>query len=182
MQDRGLPGEHEGVHVALTTERERAYHREWKQRIRDAFVESRGGACERCKADPGAYGLVVDYLDQENKPGYASKIWSMAKARRDAELELCIVLCRACYLKHTEPAHGTVERYVYTTDPCRCRACRDAQNAYLRTWKARRKEHVSTRVSQYMMDEPWREELQAYPLGDTPKSTEQDWWTQLGGE
>lgn len=164
------------------TEAERTYQREYKQRIRDAFVASRGGGCERCGTVPDAYGLIVDYLDQENKPGWAANIWSMRKDRRDAELEKCIVLCKPCYLKHTEPAHGTVERYNYFTDPCRCRACRDAHNVYQHTRHSRRGEFVSNRVGRRMMDEPWREELAAYPLGDAPKSRKKDWWTQLGKE
>lgn len=163
------------------SEKEREYQRQWKRGIREEFVASRGGACERCGADPGAYGLVVDYRDYANKPGYARDIWSMGKARREEALEQCIVLCRSCYLKHTEPEHGTLERARKFKDPCKCQACKDVANAYQRSWRASRGEIFSNRVSTKMMDEPWREELLAYPT-EVPETPPTGWWNDLGRE
>jgi hypothetical protein len=161
------------------SEQEREYQRQYKQRIRDAFVASRGGACERCGADPGAYGLVVDYADLSTKPGYASKIWSMGRERREAELEKCIVLCRACHLVHTEPPHGTLARARRFKDKCTCQGCKDAENVYQRSWAARRRAYKPRRISTKMLDEPWREELKHFPT-EAPQVPENGWWNDLG--
>lgn len=164
--------------MALSPE-EREYQRLYKQRIRQAFVDSRGGACEWCGDDPGAYGLVVDYADLSTKTRWAANIWGMAKARRDAELEKCIVLCRACYLKHTEPEHGTLERARKFNDWCKCPLCKPVANAYARSRHAIRGDHVSKRVGPRMMDEPYRDALRAYPI-EAPKVPTGGWWNDLG--
>lgn len=164
------------------SEKQREYFRRWKQNIRDEFVRSRGGACERCGAEPGEYGLIVDYADLSTKTQWAAKIWSMGRERREAELEKCVVLCRECHQEHTLPPHGTLERarlWAKTGKRCPCRACRDARNAYQHAWLAQRGEFVSRRVGPRMLDEPWREELRTYPT-EPPQTSSEGWWNDLG--
>jgi hypothetical protein len=166
------------------TEKEREYQRLHKQRIRQDFIDSRGGGCEWCGVVPEAYGLIVDYADLANKPGWAAKIWRMAKERRDAELAKCIVLCKECYLKHTEPAHGTYERYRRPGDPCRCPACQKA-NADRGYMELRKKNGPSKRPRKFYNTEPMAPPTQAtahvwgIPQDEIPVPGT-GWWQELG--
>lgn len=47
-------------------------------------------------------GLQIDHKKPEHKKLAIAKIWSFTKARRDAELAKCQVLCDDCHDKKTE--------------------------------------------------------------------------------
>jgi len=41
--------------------------------------------------------------------------------------------------KKEVPEHGTRQRYIHRTNPCRCGACSEANTAYIREYRTRRK-------------------------------------------
>lgn len=118
-----------GTDLAKST---RLYHRR-----RDAFIETRGGACERCGSN-GA--LEIDHVDRSTKllaPGDAL----MRRAEiRDAELAKCQVLCADCHKAKTRSEQkvpcGTstaCQRY-----GCRCADCKRWRRDSARKRRARR--------------------------------------------
>lgn len=58
--------------------------------------ERLGGECVRCGATSD---LQMDHIDRSTKSFEISKLWSVSKARYDAEVAKCQLLCRPCHRK-----------------------------------------------------------------------------------
>jgi hypothetical protein len=76
--------------MAWTPERKRAYQRDWIARRRAAFFA--GKTCETCGSTER---LELDHIDRTQKVTH--KIWSSSKAKREAEIAKCRVLCHECH-------------------------------------------------------------------------------------
>lgn len=90
---------------------------------REAWVASH--CCEICGSKED---LHLHHVDPTKKISH--RIWSWSDARREAELEKCIALCRKCHQEHHRQEmikHGTVSRY--SRGGCRCELCRAAKAA-----------------------------------------------------
>lgn len=118
-------------------ERQRAYQRRWLQKRREAWIED-NGPCAKCGSwdDP-----QVDHVDPGTKVSH--NVWSWSKARREAELAKCQVLCSSCHFKKTGKEnsrpipHGTDG--AYTKRKCRCAACREAHRVVKKAWRAQQR-------------------------------------------
>lgn len=94
------------------------------------------GPCARC----GVWSeLTVDHIDPLKKVSH--RIWSLKESRRNRELAKCQVLCVECHKAKTSAdkraamKHGT--RGMYDKAHCRCPRCREANNAYARSYRRR---------------------------------------------
>jgi 5-methylcytosine-specific restriction endonuclease McrA len=102
---------------------------------RQEAIDRLGGECISC----GATGnLEVDHIDPALKSFSISKLWGIAKARYDAELEKCQILCKDCH-KHKTIKEQKVRAVRFTDTPlsevhgtytgygryqCRCEKCK----------------------------------------------------------
>lgn len=78
----------------VNKDQQRAYHREWLRKRREAFFA--GKSCALC----GSSGpLELDHIDASQKVSH--RIWSWSEARRSAEIAKCQVLCDDCHLDKT---------------------------------------------------------------------------------
>jgi hypothetical protein len=111
----------------------------YRQRRQDA-VQRLGGKCCMCGS---LERLELDHIDRSTKALEISKMWSVSKARFEAEVVKCQVLCRECHAAKTlvdlgrvsaKTTHGTVSSYRY----CKCPACKAAKSAANRATGARR--------------------------------------------
>lgn len=68
----------------------RAYQLEWWRRRRAAFFA--GKSCEKCSS---SVRLQLHHCNPKDK--VAHSIWSWSEARRQPELEKCVVLCADCH-------------------------------------------------------------------------------------
>lgn len=66
-----------------------------RQNRREAIAEA-GGRCVWC---PNTYKLQFDHIDCKTKVSH--KIWTWSKAKRDAELAKCQLLCEPCHIQKT---------------------------------------------------------------------------------
>jgi 5-methylcytosine-specific restriction endonuclease McrA len=84
----------------MTTSREwkRAYNNKWMRDRRAEAVAAFGGCCVRCGSTEV---LQFDHIDPATKTTH--RIWAMSKARREAELAKCQLLCAACHREKTKP-------------------------------------------------------------------------------
>ena len=106
-----------------TPEEQRAYQREWIRQRRSAWIDA-NGPCARCGSGDR---LEVDHIDRTTKTYNPKQIWSLSRAKRDAELAKCQVLCRNCHeiksmaeLGNVYRGHGTETMY---NKGCKCREC-----------------------------------------------------------
>lgn len=112
--------------MGYTGEQKREYQRAWAQQRRDAWLTAHG-PCP-CGSHEN---LEIDHIDPAKKSHPI--IWTWSRARLDAELEKCQVLCRACHLKKSvafraaKLRHGTST--MYEDHGCRCDACRAYKSA-----------------------------------------------------
>jgi hypothetical protein len=84
--------------------RQRQYQTEWCRRRRRAWLAEHG-PCVDC----GTWDdLEVDHVDPSIKVSH--RVWSWARARRDAELAKCVARCFPCHGKKTN-AEGRAQRY-----------------------------------------------------------------------
>ena len=99
-------------------------------RLRNEWLESQGGKCVACGS---VDNLEIDHINKEDKSFSISKLWSIAKEKRESELEKCQVLCSTCHRKKTasevEVPHGGG---VTGKGKCRCDPCRLKKNEYLK--------------------------------------------------
>lgn len=85
---------------------------------------------------------AVDHIDATQKSFNVGKgLPGMAKAKLDAEMEKCQLLCDDCHKAKSivdagkKPwAHGTISGYRY----CRCEACKSAKAAYTKEARIRK--------------------------------------------
>ena len=121
-------------------EKQRAYQRRYKDDRRKEWLRE-NGPCREC----GSWDrLEVDHVDPSTKLSH--RIWTWAKARREAELEKCQVLCFKCHREKTRlqsassrprPLHGTANRY--KSLGCRCYDCTRAHKEAMRAWRAEKR-------------------------------------------
>lgn len=116
-------------------EQQRAYQREFCAKRRRDWLAA-NGPCRKC----GSFEqLEVDHVDPETKVHH--NVWSWSKARREAELAKCQVLCRQCHQRKTaeqnpRPAqHGTHSKQ---SKGCNCSPCRAAHAKWSRDRRALR--------------------------------------------
>lgn len=116
--------------MAYSGEKKKEYQRQWKQKRRVQWLEE-NGPCVLCGSDED---MQIDHIDPDQKVDH--KIWSWSKARREAELAKCQILCYSCHKKKTEkerrPPHGTNSRYTSKKFRCRCDLCREAHRLVAR--------------------------------------------------
>lgn len=110
-----------------------AYTLAVRRKRREEWLRA-NGPCKEC----GSWEqLEVDHIDPETKVDH--KVWGWAKARREAELAKCQVLCNAHHLKKTleqrrKASHGTAA--MYGDHGCRCDECRRWKSATLKRLRA----------------------------------------------
>ena len=111
----------------------RAYQKVWIQRRREEFFHDK--KCVQCGSD---HNLELDHIDRTKKTSH--RIWSLSKAKREAEIEKCQVLCYECHKAKTykdmgygNPTHGKVS--TYKDYKCRCEPCRAAYSAYKKRYR-----------------------------------------------
>jgi hypothetical protein len=75
-----------------------AYQREWMAQRRQTALDSRGNACQRCRA---ADRLEFHHRDPGEKVSH--RIFSRRWETIDQELAKCDLLCSTCHLEHTRP-------------------------------------------------------------------------------
>jgi hypothetical protein len=79
-------------------EKYNAYHKEYQiKRYHKRMEEARqklGGRCVNCGCEDD---LEIDHIDWRTKSIPLNKLWSIAKARFDKELEKCQLLCDPCH-------------------------------------------------------------------------------------
>ena len=106
----------------------REYARLWVKKRRDDYYREKCCARVQCSS---MIDLELHHTDPTIKVSH--KIFSWSKARRDAELQKCIVLCHDCHLQETikqltkEAEHGTTNRYY---KGCKCQSCKTAFAQY----------------------------------------------------
>lgn len=124
-----------------------AYYRDYmlaryKRRYQEA-IDNLGGICIRCGSSED---LQFDHKNPETKSFSIGKsIVSISRARLEAELVKCQLLCGECHKKKTlldlglddpKTIHGTLSSYRY----CRCKLCCAAKVRYNKE-RAKRKSH-----------------------------------------
>lgn len=126
-------------------EQQKQYQREWMARRRSDWIASQGGKCVACDSTDR---LEVDHVDPATKAMNPTKVWSLSRAKREAELAKCQVLCFDCHKAKSYPEtpikHGTCGGYQYRK--CRCVLCRG--------WNAERNRR--NRARQYEAAAPTR--------------------------
>jgi hypothetical protein len=76
-------------------EKQKKYQREWMARRRQEWLTT-NGPCVDC----GSWDdLQVDHVDASLKINH--RVWSWARARRNAELAKCVVRCISCHYQKT---------------------------------------------------------------------------------
>lgn len=85
-------------------ETQREYQRLWMAQRRQQWFDE-NGPCVDCKSWKD---LELDHVNSSTKVSH--RVWSWSKARRDAELEKCVVRCNNCHVVkttlHLEHARG----------------------------------------------------------------------------
>jgi 5-methylcytosine-specific restriction endonuclease McrA len=120
-------------------DRQRKFQVEWRRANRNAFIESRGGCCEKCESIDR---LEVDHIDGSLKTMNPTRIWSRTPEIQTKELANCQVLCYRCHKQKTseerqiDNPHGVYAKY---KDGCRCADCRAANAERSRIARARRR-------------------------------------------
>jgi len=111
----------------------RAYQKEWIRRRRYEFFKDKH--CVTCGSNER---LELDHVYPAQKTSH--RIWSLSKAKREAEIAKCQVLCYHCHKAKTykdrgygSPTHGKVS--TYKDYKCRCELCRAAYSAYKKKYR-----------------------------------------------
>lgn len=118
------------------------YIKNYRARLRSerrAFVlQYLGGKCSKCGTDKK---LHADHVDPSTKLFNISQNLTANIEKLKLELDKCQLLCGPCHGAKTAldngraaPKHGTISMYV--NHKCRCNACRSANSAYARQYKA----------------------------------------------
>lgn len=111
------------------------------QKWRAYAIEKLGGKCVICGATTD---LQIDHIYRADKNFAVSQWWSSSRAKMDAELAKCQLLCRDCHKAKTLwevgqkaaiTTHGTLSAYRY----CKCRICRKAYSDYYKEYQNRKK-------------------------------------------
>jgi|SRR5436190_1865530 len=94
-------------------DKQRKFQREWQAKRRQEYLA--GKSCEECGTTDN---LNLHHRDPEEK--ITHRVWSWTQARREAELEKCIVLCHLCHMRLHKMKHGKMRAY---KSGCRCFEC-----------------------------------------------------------
>lgn len=106
------------------------YQREYQLRRyhkrRAESIETLGGKCFLCGS---TNRLELDHIDPATKAFPIAKLWSLSKAKYEAELAKCQLLCRECHTRKS--AYETMVRRPFThgkywavyKHKCRCPEC-----------------------------------------------------------
>lgn len=99
-----------------------------------------GGKCVRCGSTED---LQFDHIDRSTKVTEITRMFTFARAKLDAELEKCQLLCKPCHLQktfhedvvHASQTHGTLTALKYCKPICdTCRTFRrEYHQRYLRS-------------------------------------------------
>ncbi len=108
------------------------YQRQWMANRRAEWFADK--SCSWCGS---TQNLELDHVDSASKVSH--RIWSWSRARRDAELAKCQVLCNECHtakslsMDNTTFINGFVHgsRSMYQIHRCRCEKCKAWQSARL---------------------------------------------------
>lgn len=102
---------------------------------RDVLIAMLGGKCSLCGSQDE---LEFDHLDPDTKIACVTELLSNYKKAME-EAKKCRILCNACHTKHQRtkerPPHGTVRRYNYSKEKCRCTKCKSAWNSYMKEYR-----------------------------------------------
>lgn len=79
----------------------RTWQRDRWRRLRAEYLADK--FCVRCGS---TRELEIDHIDPSTKT--TSKFWMMGRARREAELAKCQVLCKPCHIKKTHLEDGQI--------------------------------------------------------------------------
>ena len=113
------------------------YARQYYHRRRAGAIARLGGKCARCSVEDD---LQFHHRCAEDKSFAVGRLWSVSKERYEAEIDKCELLCEDCHRdEHRTKEHGTRSMYRY----CKCDVCRSAHNAYMKAYKALRKQAPS---------------------------------------
>lgn len=127
--------------MARTKEQHAAYMRKRYHKIRADAVVHLGGRCAKCGS---TVDLEIDHVDPKLKTMDVGRLWSASKAKYEAEIQKCQLLCRECHQaktlvdmgrKSARTEHGTLSAYRY----CRCPECVAAYNEYQKLYKRKRR-------------------------------------------
>lgn len=120
----------------MNNEYHRAYNLARYHRIRNEYIEAKGGKCIDCGIEDG---LEFDHVDPSTKTLNIGKLLNVSKAKRDAEIEKCVLRCKPCHQRKSiengdipSLDHGgglTGKRNCY------CKLCAPLKAEYMRNWK-----------------------------------------------
>jgi len=124
--------------MGYTKEQHAAYEAERYRRIKAEWTERLGGACVVCGS---VENLEFDHIDPELKSFNVSRLWSVSKEKRDAEIEKCQLLCKEHHLEKSIREANAVPHGggVSGKHGCKCDLCRLKKNEYLRNLKRERR-------------------------------------------
>lgn len=123
--------------ASVVTEYNRGYHLERYHRMRQADIARLGGACAGCGATED---LEFDHVDPATKTFNVSKLWGVAAAVRQAELDKCQLLCQPCHKEKSDREQATRQHgtpAMYRRGKCRCTACVVANSEYMKRFEQR---------------------------------------------
>lgn len=119
------------------------YHRIYNinryHRIRAEEIAAKGGECVDCGSTDK---LEFDHVDPKLKSFDVGKLLNYSAAKRKAELEKCVLRCKACHkIKTTANGdNGAVGHGGGLTGKrnCYCELCAPLKAEYMRNWKKKK--------------------------------------------
>jgi hypothetical protein len=99
---------------------------------RQEAIQMLGGVCVACGTDQD---LEFDHVEPAEKKFSVGTLWSISKEKFHAEVRKCQLLCEEHHKAKHAAKCGTVSGF----RNCKCDLCREARNAYMRTWKRNRR-------------------------------------------
>src|SRR5262245_42712881 len=110
-------------------------------------IQLLGGACTDCGSTED---LEFDHVNRSGKTGAIGKLFSRGKAWYLAELTKCQLLCGPCHraktLEEQSVAHGGG---LTGKKSCYCDLCARLKRAYVRAWKAQKRDGSSAARASY---------------------------------
>lgn len=103
-----------------------------------------GGKCQRCGSIDN---LEFDHIDPKDKNFTIGKrLVSAPIDEIKIELEKCQLLCKLCHKEKNKVDNGEAQhgkRSMYRHHGCRCDLCREANNAYMREYKRKKRKELA---------------------------------------
>lgn len=114
--------------MPLSREKHREYELARYHRLRNGWIQSKGGSCTLCGSKES---LEIDHINRKEKSFDASRAWFLSESRRLLELAKCQVLCRSCHQQKTlseiSVPHGGGSAGKHD---CRCVLCKKRRREY----------------------------------------------------